>query len=128
MGRILRFETLFICVLHVTSYIIVLNKSWFIDRLTMGPCKIFVTFLIVIIAILIYFQIQCWQEEKLNGELFRFEFNAKQMNCQTEFAFAVKDTEKILGIGVTFVLMQFMPCAILKMLCHLQGKFKIIFP
>ena len=127
MGRILRFETLFICVLHVTSYIIVLSKSWFIDRLTMGPCKIFVTFLIVVIAILIYFQIQCWHEEKLNGELFRFEFNPKQMNCQTEFAFAVKDTEKILGIGLTFVLMQFMPCAILKMLCYLQGKLKTYF-
>ena len=87
----------------------------------MGPCKIFVTFLIVIIAILIYFQIQCWQEEKDNGEISKFEFNPNQMNCQTEFAFAVKDTGKILEIGITFVLMQFMPCAMLKLLCHLQG-------
>ena len=87
----------------------------------MGPWKLFATLLIVVIAILIYFQIQCWQEEKNNGEISKFEFYPNQMNCQTEFAFAVKDTGKILEIGITFVLMQFMPCAMLKLLCHLQG-------
>ena len=93
----------------------------------MGFCKVLsyglVWYLVAVIAFLAYFQMQCWQEEQDKAKIPKTKFNPKETNCQVEYGFAVEHSGIMIEIGINYIVNQFMPCAMLKALSYLQGKY-----
>ena len=95
------------------------------DFAKMGLCKLFGYVLIAVIAILAYFQMQCWQEDQEKAKVPRTKFNPKETNCQIEYGFPLEDSGKMIEIGIIYIFTQSMPCALLKAVSYLQGEHNI---
>ena len=93
----------------------------------MGLYKVLGYGLIAVIAVLAYFQMQCWQEEQEKAKMPKTKFNPKETNCHIEYGFAVEHSGIMIEIGINYIFNQFMPCAILKALSHLQGEYLFTF-
>ena len=88
----------------------------------MGFCKLLGYVLIAVIAILAYFQMQCWQEDQEKAKIPKAKFNPKESNCQIEYGFPLEDSGKMIEIGIIYIFTQSMPCAMLKAISYLQGE------
>ena len=89
----------------------------------MGFCKLLGYVLIAVIAILAYFQMQCWQEDQEKAKFPKAKFNPKETNCQIEYGFPVEDSGVMIDIGIIYIFTQSMPCAMLKAMSYLLGKY-----
>ena len=88
----------------------------------MGFCRLFGYVLMAVIAILAYFQMQCWQEYQEKAKIPKTKFNPKETNCQIEYNFPVEDSGVMIDIGIIYIFTQSMPCALIKAVSYLQGE------
>ena len=90
----------------------------------MGLLKTGGYFIVVLIAILAYFHMECEREKSEKAAKSRFDnFNAQKTNCEVEYTFAKKGTEypKFI-VGYIYFIIPAAPCAVKKLHDFFFGK------